>query len=193
MCRPNELFVRNTVVMILLAILAAALWLAPWQRQDSAPPVERAEDAAPLGYYLLGARFSVTDEQGRFTYRISADRLDELPDHQQLQLRGVEVDYRPTDDTAWSISAATATYARDGSQLDLNGGVEVRGAPDEKSGAWTVRSDALHFWPITAKAESRAPVEIHIGDWQFNAVGLRMDLKGETLELESQVHGRLLP
>jgi len=185
--------VRNTVVMILLAILAAALWFATWQPQDAAPSVERVEDAAPLGYYLLGARFSITDEQGRFSYRVLADRLDELPDDQQLQLSGVEVDYRPTDDTAWSLSAATATYARDGSQLALNGGVEVRSTPNEKSGPWTVRSDTLHFWPVTAKAESRAPVQIHIGDWQFDAVGLRMDLKGETLELESQVHGRLLP
>ena len=179
--------------MILLAILAAALWLAAWQRQEAAPVAARAEDTAPLGYYMLGARFSVTDEQGRFTYRVFADRLDELPGDQRLQLTGVEVDYRPADDTAWSMSAATASYARDGSQLDLNGGVEVQSAPNENSGRWTVRSDALHFWPETSRAESRALVEIQIGDWQFDAVGLRMDLKGETLELESQVHGTLLP
>jgi LPS export ABC transporter protein LptC len=185
--------VRNTVVMILLAIVAAATWFATWQREETAPAAVRAEDAAPLGYYMLGARFSVTDEQGRLAYRVFADRLDELHDDQRLQLTGVEVDYRPADDTAWSISAATASYARDGSQLDLTGGVEVQSEPDENSGPWTVRSDALHFWPETSKAESRAPVEIRIGDWKFDAVGLRMDLKGKTLELESQVHGTLLP
>jgi LPS export ABC transporter protein LptC len=186
--------VRNTVVMILLAILAAATWLASWQRQDVAPAADRVDVAQPLGYYLRGARFSGTDEQGRVTYRVFADRLDELPDDQRLQLTGVDVEYRPTDDdTAWSMSAATASYARDGSLLDFNGGVEVRSALAEGSGRWTVRSEALRFWPETSKVESRAPVEIEVGDWKLVGVGLSMDLKGETLELESQVHGTLLP
>jgi lipopolysaccharide export system protein LptC len=185
--------VRNTVVMILLAILAAATWVASWQRQRTAPAAEPVDDGEPLGYYLRGARFSITDEHGRVTYRVFADRLDELPGDSRLQLTGVEVDYQPTDDTAWSISSATATFARDGSQLDFNGSVEVRSAPNEGFGPWTVRSEALRFWPETAKAESRAAVEIRAGDWKLAAVGLRMDLKGETLELESQVHGTLLP
>ena len=184
---------RNTVVMILLAILAAATWLASWQRQDITRAADRVDGAAPLGYYLRGARVSVTGEQGRVTYRVFADRLDELPDEQRLQLTGVDVEYRPTDDTAWSISAATASYARDGSQLDLSGGVEVRSAPAEGSGRWTVRSETLRFWPETSKAESSAPVEIEVGDWKLVGVGLTLDLKGETLELESQVHGSLLP
>ena len=178
--------------MIVLAILATATWLATWQRQAAAPALERAEDAEPLGYYSLGARFSVTDEQGRVTSRVFAERLDELPGDQRLQLTGVKVEHRPADDLAWSLSAATAISARDVSQLDLLGNVEVRSAPADGSGPWTIRTDALQFWPDTSKAESQSPVEIHIGDWRFVAAALRMDLKGETLELES-VHGTLLP
>jgi LPS export ABC transporter protein LptC len=190
---PSGFVVRNTVVMILLAILAAATWLVSWQRQERTPAAAGVDNGEPLGYYLRGARVSVTGEQGLVTYRVFADRLDELPGDQRLQLTGVEVEYRPTDDTAWSISAATARYARDGSQLDLNGGVEVRSLPGEGSDTWRINSDALRFWPEAAKAESRAPVEIEVGSWKLSAVGLRMDLKGETLELESQVHGTLVP
>ena len=183
---------RNTLVMISLAILAAATWVATWQRRDAASAVEQVEDSEPLGYYLLGARFSGTDDQGRVTYRVLADRLDEQPGDQPLKLTGVKVDYQPTDEAVWAISAATASAAKDGSQLDLVGSVEVRSAAADGSGPWTIRSDALHFWPNTAKAESRVPVEVRIGDWKFDATGLRMDLKGESLELES-VHGTLLP
>ncbi len=183
---------RNTVVMILLAILAAATWVATWQRQDAAPAVERAEDAQPLGYYILGAHFSGTNEEGRVTSRVFAERLDELPGDQRLQLTGVNVEHRPADDLAWSLSAATAISAKDVSQLDLIGSVEVRSMPADGSGPLTIRTDALHFWPDTSKAESRDPVEVLIGDWKFDAMSLRMDLKGETLELES-VRGTLLP
>jgi LPS export ABC transporter protein LptC len=190
---PERFVVRNTVVMILLAIFAAATWVATWEPQGETLAAGQIEDTEPLGYYMRGASFSVTDDQGRFTYRVFADRLDELPDDQRLQLTGVTVEYRPSDEAAWSLSAATASYARDGSQLVLNGGVEVRSVPAEGSVPWTVHSEALHFWPETSKVESQAAVEIHAGDWRLVAMGLRMDLKEKTLELESQVHGTLLP
>jgi LPS export ABC transporter protein LptC len=185
--------VRNTVVMIVLAILAAALWLATWQRQAAAPAVERVEDAKPLGYYIRGARVQRTDEQGRVAYRVFADRLDELPDDERLQLTGVKVEYRPADETPWWISAATASSAKDLSQIDLVGDVELRSAPTDGSEPWTVVTETLRFSGDTSKAEAEQLVEIRVGDWRFDAVGLRVDLKGETLELESQVHGTLVP
>jgi LPS export ABC transporter protein LptC len=185
--------VRNTVVMIVLAILAAATWIATWQRQDASQPVDRVAEAEPLGVYTRGARLSGTDEQGRLTYRIFAERLDEVPGDERLQLTGVNVDYQPPDDTAWLLSAATAKYARDGSQLDLLGNVEVRSSPTDGSEPLTIVTEKLLFSPDTSSVESDESVQIRVGDWQLSAVGLRTHLKEDTLELESQVHGTLLP
>ncbi len=85
---------RNTVVMIVLAILAAATWVATWQRQAVAPAVERIERCGAAR--LLHSRSALlgTDEHGRVTYRVVAERLDELPGDERLQLTGVEVDYQ---------------------------------------------------------------------------------------------------
>jgi LPS export ABC transporter protein LptC len=94
---------------------------------------------------------------------------------------------------AWSMSAATASSAKDLSQLDLAGDVELRSAPTDGSEPWTVVTETLRFSADTSRAEAEQSVEIRVGDWQFDAVGLRVDLKGETLELESQVHGTLVP
>ena len=52
--RASRTHVRNTVVMIVLAILAAATWVATWQRQAAEPPAAASADAQPLGYYLRG-------------------------------------------------------------------------------------------------------------------------------------------
>jgi LPS export ABC transporter protein LptC len=180
---------RNTVVMVVLAILAAATWVATWQREDTTPPVERVADAEPLGYYARGARLSGTDEQGRLTYRVFAERLDELPGEERLQLTGVNVDYQPADQTPWTLTAATAKYAWNGAQLDLNGNVEARSMPADGSRPWTISTEKLLFSPDTSRAETDEDVEIRIGDWHFRAGGLRADLKGDTLALESLVHG----
>jgi LPS export ABC transporter protein LptC len=185
--------VRNTVVMIVLAILAAATWLATWQREDTSQPVGRAAEAEPLGYYARGARVSGTDEQGRLTYRIFAERLDELPGEERLHLTGVNVDYWPADDAAWSLSAASAQYARDGSQIDLSGKVELRSAPTDGSKAVTVTTEELRFSPDMSSAETNGPVEIRVGDWQLRGLGLRADLKERSLALESVVNGTLAP
>ncbi|HET7607882.1 MAG TPA: LPS export ABC transporter periplasmic protein LptC [Gammaproteobacteria bacterium] len=184
---------RNTIVMVVLAIVAAATWILTWQRQDEAPPVERIGDAEPLGYYARGARISGTDEQGRLSYRIFADRLDELPGEELLELTGVKVDYQPADETAWTLTAASGTYAWDGSLLDLNGDVEARSMPADGSRALTMTTQKMVFSPDTSSAASDGEVAIRVGDWQLSAVGLRADLKGDTLALESEVHGTILP
>ena len=183
---------RNTVVMVVLAIVAAATWVVTWQRPDEAPPVERAGGAEPLGYYARGARISGTDEQGRLMYRIFADRLDELPGEELLELTGVKVDYQPADETAWTLTAASAKYAWDGSLLDLNGDVEARSMPADGSRSLTITTQTLLFSPDTSSAESDGEVEIRVGDWQLDGASLRADLKERTLELES-VRGTLVP
>jgi lipopolysaccharide export system protein LptC len=185
--------VRNTLVMLALAILAAGTWIATWQRQGASPPAEQVDDAEPLGYYIRGARIVGTDEQGRVAYRVSAERLDESPDEEQLQLTGVNVDYRPAEETAWSISAARAISPRDGSLLDLDGNVEIRSSPTDGSKPLTIFAGNLRFWPDTSSAESDDAVEIRFGDWHLQAIGLRTHLKGDTLELESEVHGTFAP
>lgn len=183
---------RNTVVILVLAILAAASWVATWQGQELRQ-AERSTDTRSLGYYARGTRILVTDEQGRVTARVRAERLDELPDEELLRLEGVAVEYAPPDETAWAISAATASTPKDGSLLELAGDVEIRNVPTNGSVQQTILTQALRFWPDTSNVESDQPVEMRVGDWRLHTVGLSTDLKGDTLELESQVHGTFAP
>ena len=53
-----------------------------------------------------------------------------------------------------------------------------------------IATESLRFSPDTSQAQSDAPVQIRVGDWQLEAIGLRTHLKGDTLELESEVHGK---
>ena len=188
----KELVAASTQPLV-LAILAGATGVATWDRLDVGPLVDRLAEPAPLGYYARGARLAGWDEQGRLTYRIFAERLEEVPGEARLQLTGVNVDYQPMDETEWILMAATATYARDGSQLDLLGNVEVRSMPTEGSRPVTIITDKLVFSPDTSRAETDQKVEIRVGDWQLQGVGLRSDLKGGTLKLESEVHGTFVP
>jgi lipopolysaccharide export system protein LptC len=188
-----EVSLRHTIIMVLLAALAAGTWIYTWE--PVAPNRGRQSSSAeqPLGYYLKGARLLGTDEQGRVAYRILAERLEELPDRELLELAGVEVEYRPADSQPWRISANRATAPKDGARLDLEGSVELRNEPAPGGEQMIIATQALRFLPDTSSAESDQPVQIRIGDWRLDAIGIRTHLKGDTLELESQVHGRFSP
>jgi LPS export ABC transporter protein LptC len=176
---------RNTVVLIVLALLAAATGVLRWQRATPPPAPTVDESARPLGYYVKGASLLGTDEQGRVAYRVFATRLDELPDEQLLKIEGAMVDYRPDGETPWTISATTASAPKDRSVIDLVGDVELKSAPTDGSEPTTVLTQKLKFSPDRSTAETDEAVTVYFGDWEFEAARLRADLKDDTLELES--------
>ena len=180
-----DFILRNTVILLGLAFLAAVTWFASLERIGPTSDTVVDADTRPLGYYLRGARIVGTDEQGRVAYRILAQQLDEVPNEERLRLEGVSVEYRPAEETAWDISAASASAPKDRSVLELAGNVELRSSPADGSTPLLITTQQLRFTPDTSSAESDETVTIHVGDWQLVADSLRTHLKGDTLELES--------
>jgi len=180
---------RTTFVLIVLALLAAATGVLQWQRATPITTEAAEESSRPLGYYILGARLLGTDEQGRVAYRVFADRLAELPGEQRLTLDNPRVDYRPEGETPWTMSAMSASAPKDRSQFDLVGDVELKSAPVDGSEPTTVLTQKLEFSPDRSRADTDEAVTVTFGDWRFEAGRLGVDLKADTLELESQGHG----
>jgi len=175
--------------MIVLAALAIATWLYG-RAPSTAPRAVPTEGAQPLGYYLRAARILGTDEQGRIAYRILADNLEELPEQQRLKLDGVRIEYLPADADRWLISATAGTAPKDGSELQLNGDVRLRSEPQDGGKPVVIAAETLRFLPESSTAESDTPVTISVGDWHVEAGRLRTRLKGDVVELESNVHGK---
>jgi lipopolysaccharide export system protein LptC len=183
---------RNLFLILLLGAAAVASWF--YSRPlpiETRPPA--SEDATPLGYYLLGTRLRGTDESGHVAYSIAAERLEENVDLGRLLLEGVVVDYHPPEEIPWVITAARGSAPKDRNMLDLAGGVELRSAPTDGSTPVQITTESLRFTPSTSSAESDQRVDIEFGDWRVDAVGLRTLLNDRRLELESQVHGEVLP
>jgi len=177
---------RNAVGIVLLAGAAAASYW--WSRPPPAEPAEQASAGANLpGYYMKGARFTATDEQGRVALRIHADVLSELPD-ERYTLEGVRIEYTPADETPWSISANSATTPKDRSHVDLEGDVRMRSVPTDGSSPMQILAPAIHFRPRDSQATSDGAVEIRVGDWRWTGVGLSTLLNAKKLTLESKVH-----
>jgi LPS export ABC transporter protein LptC len=181
--------IRSSLGLALLVLVAAATW---YLRSPSAPAAAGAapRDSGPLGYYLRGARLLGSDDSGNITYTVSADTAEELPLESALELRGVAIEYAPENDVAWEISAARATAPKAGDHLDLTGSVELRSKPSDGTAPIVIVTDRLRFTPDQFSAESADPVELRLGDRALSAVGFKAHLKDDSVELESEVHGR---
>ena len=180
---------RNVILMLLLGAAAVASWL--YGRPDPVVEARRAHgDDAPLGYYLRGARLLGTDQDGHVAYRILADRLEEQADQERLLLQGVQVEYHPANEVPWHITAGSGISPKDGSRLDLSGGVELRSEPTDGGMPWRITTESLSFEPSTSSAASDQPTQLRVGDWQLEGNALRVHLKDQRLQLESGVHGK---
>lgn len=183
---------RNLLLIVLLGAAAVASWL--FSRPALIEPSRRgAAGDSELGYYLRGARMLGTDANGRAVYRILADRLEERPDEERLLLDRVQIEYRPTGQLPWVITAGSGSATRDHSELELKDGVEIRSQPTDGSAPVHVTTSTLTFLPPSSSAETDQRVVIDVGSWHLEGVGLRSLLKDDRVELKSDVHGKFLP
>ena len=181
---------RNSLAIALLSAAALASWY--FSRQ---PPARIARDTgaagAPAGYYLRGARFVGTDENGNIVYRMRADDLAEHPDRELLEMRGVQLEYRSPQNDEWSINAERATAPKNRSVVDLEGAVHVENKPGDSGTPLSIETTRLRFETANAVVLTDAAVSVQVGGLHVSATGLRAHLKDDRLELESGVHGKL--
>jgi LPS export ABC transporter protein LptC len=175
--------------MLLLGAAALASWIYGMPGPVEAPRRASGGDA-PLGYYLRGARLLGTDETGRVAYRILAERLEEQTGEDRLLLEQVRIEYQPANEVPWVITAGNGSAPKDGSRLELGGGVEIHSQPTDGSKPVLISTRELTFEPESSIATSVQRTELRVGDWQVSGTGLNANLKDERLKLESQVHGK---
>lgn len=184
--------VRNTLAGALLALAAAVTWY--WSRPPATAPATRsAADRVALGYYLRGAEVIGTDDTGRITYIVAAERMEELPGEERFELADVTIEYRPESDVAWRMSAERGTVPRSRAHYELSGGVTLSNAPGHSGVATVATAPTMTFAPDELTVDTAAPVELNVGGDVLRAIGLKAHLKDDTLRLESAVHGRFVP
>jgi LPS export ABC transporter protein LptC len=183
---------RNILWFSCLAGAALLSWY--FSREDPArdrPSGRR--DTSPLGYYLTDAALLGTDEDGRVLYRVWAGRAEERPDEDRLVLSDVRVEYQPALDVPWKLRAGSGEARTSESYLDLSGSVELAREPQDGGERTVVRTRRMRLEPETFVASTAEAVSVIFGDKRLDAVGMRVDLKDDLLELESDVHGEFFP
>ncbi len=184
--------VRNLLVTVSLTVAAGLSWY--WSRAGTAETRPReVRESLPLGYYLLDAEIFGTDEDGRLLYKIWAGRAEERPDEERLLLSDVRIEYRPAENVPWLLTADSGEAPTDQSYIDLSGTVELSNTPSDPGERTLIKTQALRFEPETFVASSEDTVSLFLGTGRLEAIGIKVYLRDDRLELESSVHGEFDP
>lgn len=171
-----------------LALVAAASGILLF-RADEEQESSATTPRLGIGYYVNDATLTGTDDEGHVLYRIHAATGLQTPVDGSFDLHSVSVNYDPTGQAPWTLSADTGRISPGGKMIDLSGNV-VAATREADRPATTIRTDYLEFDPRTDIATTDRKVVIEYAGSIVHATGLRAMLQQDRLQLRSDVTGR---
>lgn len=176
------------------AIIVIIVGMVLLNRSDRATDATLAEtrDRNP-GYSARDAVIVETGDDGRPRYRLQAETITQAPDDLSISLDNLVMQYSGEDGTTWHATARSGVVPESRNRIDLEGSVRLHGTLGGTTLPAEVATERLSFDTEAEVADTSAPVTITWSGQRLAARGLRADLKAQTLELESSVHGRYAP
>jgi LPS export ABC transporter protein LptC len=179
---------RNTLLFLGLAGGALATWIVA--RDNDLPPPQAAQ-LAPVqqGYYLLDAVIRETDQNGRFSHRLRAERVEQTDENGHLEFRGLRVEYLPEMDVRWDVYASAARSPADRSVFDLEDEVRFSYTSNNGQNEVVFKTSAFRIYTDGFRAETDRLVSIE--NMRTGSImttrGLELDFDTREMKLKSDV------
>jgi len=184
----------------IVALLGVGAYVAGSGPRGPAGPVDPNEaDTADYAFEASSVVVRQTDAQGQLLYRIQAAHVAQLPSEGAISANDLTMHYDPPQAPAdgskrWTLTAQSARLPESSDIVELHGGVRATGRPEESPVIATYSTERMDYNLKTQDITTDAPVELL---WGGNKVtsqsGLRANIKQGTWELESEVHGHIVP
>jgi lipopolysaccharide export system protein LptC len=114
----------NTRVLIVIALIIAGL--AGWffkQQGEITPPVKI--ETSDVDYEATDIKAVQTNEQGETEYELSAESLTHNPATNEDEMKGITMNWEPSDEQRYRIEAGMAAISQQTGELSLSGGFSL--------------------------------------------------------------------
>ena len=180
--------------IIAFVILLAALAVSR-QFLDRSPVSDEPEQSAAravAGYYLTDAILVQSDSLGKPLYRLQADRIEQFPNSKLVRLSMVRVSHPGSEQNqGWELTANEGEIMDDGRKIVLRDNVQARQKGEKAMSL--IRTSELVFDPVKAIASTDAEVIVELAGYRLTATGMVVDLKANTVELQSAINAHFEP
>jgi lipopolysaccharide export system protein LptC len=194
---------RHLAYLAVIGVVAAAYFIGRAGRGGNTAEDAAAQTPDP-GYAAHDAEIIETGYDGRERYRLNAKVIRQQTETGLIELEGLQMDYHPDDQPrvagdsrpalasqeTWHLTSDRGQVRADGDDVQLSGNVRVTGSMPGSKAPLTLTTSSLRMNTPTEYIETDAPVKLTWTGHEWDARGMRADLKAGTLRLESDVHGQ---
>lgn len=139
-------------------------------------------------YYLKDAVITETTPEGAPKIRLIANRIEQQPDDDAIELANVRVDYLKVPDKQWFLSAQRGIVPADSHIIQFIGNVELK--PANGPATTFLRTQELSIDSDRNLAyTTTSPVAIRFGSYAMEVKRFEADLNTERVRMEA-VNGR---
>lgn len=169
----------NTRVLIVITLIIAGL--AGWffkQQGEITPPVNI--ETSDVDYEATDIKAVQTNEQGETEYELSAESLTHNPATNKDEMKGITMNWEPSDEQRYRIEAGTAAISQQTGELSLSGGFSLISEgktanadvePIKVTGA-TLKGNTK-----SGQVYSNEPVKVEQGMNRFEASSMKANLE----------------
>jgi len=180
-------------LLLLAALIAVLFTILRMNREDSTSPRPAVPVSQETGYYLRDALMTDYGADGHVKLQMAARMATEDPATEKVAMQDVSVLYFVEPEQSWRLTALRGDAQPGTHTVELEGDVVMSGERPALSQPAVVHTERLTLDTETQQAYTAAPVTLDVGSNGVTAIGMRADLKAETLRLESSVNGRFTP
>lgn len=181
---------------LLILVLLALVVVVGLSFVGGEPADARREIVSPAdqpGYFLTNAVITETAKDGSPHVRIRAERIEQIPRDNSVELSSLNLTYAGTDERKWVVTADRGQVPENSKVVHLEGNVRIQGLIAGPGPEAVIDTSSLDFDTEKSIAQTDDDVRIAMGARALTARGLNADLKQGRVRLESRVHGQFNP
>jgi lipopolysaccharide export system protein LptC len=176
---------RSTLTTTVISAALAGYILVSRQTGDDLIDVRAPTQP---GYYLKQATVIESGTDGKPRMKLQAAEIRQQLSDDSISMQQVVVNYRSEDNTPWLLSADQGQLPAHSKTVRFSGNVYIRPEDNQLQRA-EIHTDSLSIDTEKNLASTFGTVTFVMDQQQLTGVGLKYDLKRQTLQLHSQVHG----
>ena len=185
------MIVRLLFALCSVAILSALLYFQDAENGNGEGAANELPSPDP-GFAAVHGHLIETGEDGLPLYRLDADHIEQPRPQGTIYLTSPKLDNQTAPGNHSTLTALYGQMPQDAHIADLTGDVHAQGLPTGSDSVMRIDTDQLQLDMTQQLATSSSTVRVDWGGNRLNGHGMRADLKNDTLQLDSKVHGVLL-
>ena len=183
---------RTTIQVTLLAVAASISTIIMMQNQNEDESKDNSQPTLGLAYFLKSAEVRGTGSDGKVLYRLTADRAEQHPENEYINLENIALSYEPSAEVPWDMFADTGFIPPDGKLIELKGNVRILSKePDEPQ--ISIQSSEIDLLPDEKIAQTDKKVIIQREGKKINGIGMEAYLDQSKVKLLSNIDGKYVP